>query len=302
MEYTPELTKSLNDLQRIVGLSLDIHAGTAEEMNEAASQIRLLCSAYKNKYDRNYFLQELIYGRIPVHDVHDMAARFHINPDERRILYLLEAGSPIEGVAMEILKNLFPSTTKTYLIPTDRHHVAILQTLKKRTTPDMVHRTACMISDTLNTEALISVNISYSRFIETLEDVPSAFQDSNLALKIGNLFNSGQTIYPCSRLGIGQLIYQLPVPLCENFLAEIFGDNIPYTLDDDLIHAVNVFFRNNLNIAETARQLHMHRNTFIYRLEQIEKNTGLDLRLFEDAMNFKIASMIISYLESERSN
>ena len=62
----------------------------------------------------------------------------------------------------------------------------------------------------------------------------------------------------------------------------------------------NRFFLNNLNIAETARQLHMHRNTLIYRLEQIEKQTGLDLRLFDDAMTFKIAMMVINYLKGNK--
>ena len=45
----------------------------------------------------------------------------------------------------------------------------------------------------------------------------------------------------------------------------------------------------------------MHRNTLIYRLEQIQKRTGLDLRLFEDAMTFKIATMVINYLHTERN-
>ena len=60
--------------------------------------------------------------------------------------------------------------------------------------------------------------------------------------------------------------------------------------------------QNNLNIAETARQLHMHRNTLIYRLEQVEKRTGLDLRRFEDAMTYKIASMVLNYLQTERNS
>ena len=45
----------------------------------------------------------------------------------------------------------------------------------------------------------------------------------------------------------------------------------------------------------------MNRNTLIYRLEQVEKRTGLDLRQFEDAMTFKIAIMILNYLQSERN-
>ena len=65
---------------------------------------------------------------------------------------------------------------------------------------------------------------------------------------------------------------------------------------------IDLFMQNNLNIAETARQLHMHRNTLIYRLEQVEKRTGLDLRRFEDAMTYKIASMVLNYLQTERNS
>ena len=89
--------------------------------------------------------------------------------------------------------------------------------------------------------------------------------------------------------------------LCEDFLFEIFGDITSEHLDKDTLVAIDKFFQNNLNIAETARQLHMHRNTLIYRLEQVEKRTGLDLRQFEDAMTFKIAIMILNYLQSERN-
>ena len=46
----------------------------------------------------------------------------------------------------------------------------------------------------------------------------------------------------------------------------------------------------------------MHRNTLIYRLEQIQKRTGLDLRTFEDAMTFKIATMVMNYLQTERNH
>ena len=93
----------------------------------------------------------------------------------------------------------------------------------------------------------------------------------------------------------------MPEKLCEDFLFEIFGDITSEHLDKDTLAAIDKFFQNNLNIAETARQLHMHRNTLIYRLEQVEKRTGLDLRQFEDAMTFKIAIMILNYLQSERN-
>ena len=121
-------------------------------------------------------------------------------------------------------------------------------------------------------------------------------------MKVGKLFYSEQTIFPYNELGIGRLIYQLPITLCENFLKEIFGDDVPEGLDEDTASTINKFFQNNLNIAETSRQLHMHRNTLIYRLEQVQKRTGLDLRTFEDAMTFKIAIMVMNYLKTERNH
>ena len=150
-------------------------------------------------------------------------------------------------------------------------------------------------------EALAHVQVSYSSVIENLADLSGAFRETSLALKVGKLFYSEQTVFPYNELGIGRLIYQLPVSLCENFLREIFGDSIPDRFDEETTATINRFLQNNLNIAETSRQLHMHRNTLIYRLEQIQKRTGLDLRLFEDAMTFKIATMVMNYLHTERN-
>ena len=51
------------------------------------------------------------------------------------------------------------------------------------------------------------------------------------------------------------------------------------------------------DISETARQLYVHRNTLVYRLERIEKILGLDIRAFEDAMVFKLALMVMAHME-----
>ena len=60
---------------------------------------------------------------------------------------------------------------------------------------------------------------------------------------------------------------------------------------------IQKFFENSLNISETARQLYIHRNTLVYRLERLEKMIGLDIRKFEDAMTFKIAMMVIARMD-----
>jgi carbohydrate diacid regulator len=102
-------------------------------------------------------------------------------------------------------------------------------------------------------------------------------------------------------LGIGRLIYQLPITLCEIFLGEVFKKGSIETLDRETLMTVQAFFENNLNVSETSRKLFVHRNTLVYRLEKIRKITGLDLREFEHAVTFKVALMVKKYLTSKPS-
>ena len=100
-----------------------------------------------------------------------------------------------------------------------------------------------------------------------------------------------------SALGIGRLIYQLPIPLCKMFISEIFDNKSPDDFDEETLTTIDKFFENSLNVSETSRQLYIHRNTLVYRLDKLEKSTGLDLRVFEDAITFKIALMVVKYMK-----
>lgn len=304
MANTSELEKGLNELKRLTGIALAVTAEDSEQEQMALEQIRCLCLAYREKYNKNDFLMGLMTGGVPSYDVQQRAARLHITPEENRILFLIEMKEPDEIVG-EILKNLFPSQTKAYIVPVSKERLAVLYPFhetkdSKDSADEHARHLAHAIVDTLNAEALAHVQVSFSQMIPSLLELSGAFREASLALKVGKLFYPEQTVFPYNKLGIGRLIYQLPVSLCESFLQEVFLDKIPDKLDDETLLTINRFLQNNLNIAETSRQLHMHRNTLIYRLEQIEKRTGLDLRQFEDAMTFKIATMVMNYLHAEK--
>lgn len=301
MEYSTQLGSAVNELQRITGIRLEVATDSVEEEERALKQIRSLCNAYKEKFNKNHFLKNLMAGSIFTLDAMEDAQRLHIAPKERRILFLLEKKGPLNDTVMEILKNLFPSQTKSYLVPMTECVLAILCPVKATESEEEFSRLAHMIVDTLNAEALAQVWVAYSGIMNQLTELNNAWQETSLALKVGKLFYSEQTVFPYDRLGIGRLIYGLPVMVCEGFLKELFGNDIPDSIDEEITSTINRFLQNNLNIAETSRQLHMHRNTLIYRLDQVEKRTGLDLRKFEDAMTFKIASLVMNYLQTERN-
>lgn len=159
---------------------------------------------------------------------------------------------------------------------------------------------AKMLVDNLHAEAMVKVRVGYGNRVNLLPEIARSYQEAKLALEVGRIFYIEEDMVSYGNLGIGRLIYQLPASLCEMFLKEVFGEKIPASFDEELMITINKFFENNLNISETARQLYVHRNTLVYRLERIEKSLGLDVRTFEDAMLFKIAMMVISHMDYQK--
>lgn len=77
--------------------------------------------------------------------------------------------------------------------------------------------------------------------------------------------------------------------ICEKFLTP---EIISVLEDKELVDCINAFFKNNLNISETSRNAFLHRNTLLYRIEKINRVTKLNIRNFDDAMTFKILTII----------
>jgi len=117
-----------------------------------------------------------------------------------------------------------------------------------------------------------------------------------MALDVGKIFFDDRSVIAYGQLGIGRLIYQLPIPLCKMFIKEIFDGKSMDDIDEETLATINKFFENSLNVSETSRQLFIHRNTLVYRLDKLQKTTGLDLRIFEDAITFRIALMVVRYM------
>ena len=149
----------------------------------------------------------------------------------------------------------------------------------------------------MNAEAMLNVRVSYGTVVPELKDVSKSYKEAKMAMDVGKIFYQEKNVVAYSTLGIGRLIYQLPVNLCKIFIEEVFGDNVPLELDEEALTTINKFFENNLNVSETSRQLFVHRNTLVYRIEKIQKGTGLDLRSFDDALTFKIALMVVNYMK-----
>lgn len=263
----------------------------------AVSQLQGLITAYKERFDRNNFIQNLILDNLLLVDIYNRAKKLHIPTEARRIVYIIETKNEKDSMAMEIMKGLFGSDGKDFITAVDEKSIILVQELGQNDTCDQAERTARMLCDMLNSEAMSSVRIAYGTIISEIQQISRSYKEARMALNVGKIFYSEKRIHAYSRLGIGRLIYQLPVNLCEMFMNEVFTEQMPDSFDEETLGTINKFFENNLNVSETARQLFVHRNTLVYRLEKLQKSTGLDIRVFDDALTFKIALMVVNYMK-----
>ena len=263
----------------------------------AVSQIQNLVIAYKEKFDRNGFFQNLLLDNLLLVDIYNRAKKLHIEVAGPRAVFLVEAKAEKDGVVTELLRGLFSSQNGDYITAVDETSVVLIKALEGSEDAEALNRTASTIADMMNTEAMLNVKVAYGMIVTELKDVSKSYKEAKMALDVGKIFYAEKNVIAYSTLGIGRLIYQLPVNLCKIFIDEIFGDrSIPDEIDDETLNTINKFFENNLNVSETSRQLFVHRNTLVYRIEKLEKTTGLDIRTFDDALTFKIALMVVNYM------
>ena len=263
----------------------------------AVSQIQNLIIAYRERYDKNNFIQNLLLDNMLMVDIYNRARKLHIDTEVRRVVYLIETKYEKDNTAMEIVKSLFINHAKDFITAVDEKSIILVQELREDDGYEDVEQTARMLRDMLNSEAMSSVKIAYGTIIKEIRQVSRSYKEAKMALDVGKIFYAEKSIIAYNTLGIGRLIYQLPIPLCQMFMKEVFTDATPESFDDETLTTINKFFENNLNVSETARQLYIHRNTLVYRLEKLQKSTGLDIRVFDDALTFKIAMMVVNYMK-----
>ena len=257
----------------------------------AAFQIQNLLVAYKD------FIKNLLLDNLLLVDIYNRAKKLHIETNVKRVVFLIETKNEKDTNALETMRSLFSTKTKDFITAVDEKNIILVREVKPGETYEDLEKTANTILDMLNTEAMSKVRIAFGTIVGEIKDVSRSYKEAKMALDVGKIFYSSKNVVAYSNLGIGRLIYQLPMPLCKMFIKEIFGDKSPDEFDEETIATINKFFENSLNVSETSRQLYIHRNTLVYRLDKLQKSTNLDLRVFEDAITFKIALMVVKYMK-----
>ena len=264
----------------------------------AAFQVQSLLVAYKERFDKDNFIKNLLLDNLLLVDIYNRAKKLHIDTEAKRVIFIIETSHEKDSVALENVRNLLGGKSRDFVTAVDEKNIIVVKELADKAGSRELEKMAKEMMEFLRAESEDDkIHIAYGTVVNDIKEVSKSYKEAKLALDVGKIFFDEKDIVAYSTLGIGRLIYQLPIPLCKMFIKEIFEGKSPDEFDEETLTTINKFFENSLNVSETSRQLYIHRNTLVYRLDKLQKSTGLDLRVFEDAITFKIALMVVKYMK-----
>ena len=124
------------------------------------------------------------------------------------------------------------------------------------------------------------------------KELQGLYENCIEALCLKQIYSLGESVLDYEGMYGYRIAYNLDPKLKEFISRRVFTSEFKELLNGELGITVEEFFKNNLNLTDTAAKLYIHRNTLLYRLDKINKCTGFDLKKFEDSWLFKLAWMI----------
>lgn len=239
------------------------------------------------------FLREALTGNLRPEEIRGRAQALGWEDSRERFLLLVEVSGREQALVKEVAANALGDALKDRLmawLPEDRLALVISQ---PEGSLAWAEELAAFLQAGVETEVQVQTHIGISRRFRGAGQLPTARAEAETALLACRKLFREQLTVSYERLGLGIAACRMDAEQARQYLAGVLGDHPEKVMEDEeLLHTARELLAHNLNGAETARQLYVHRNTLAYRLDKIEKMTGRDLRNFEDAAAFCLAMLL----------
>ena len=220
----------------------------ADAMVMSLLKSSLSISGYSDVY-RKALRQELTGAELV-----SRAAEHKIPVEMNRCVIVFRLEDTDKASAYTTLGELLPLGETDVLIEMNRREAALVKDMNGIDGTGELEQYVLAVQETLMEETALSMAAGVGESKNNLALLGESYAEARRAIEVGQLFNRKT--------------------------AKLFNE--------EMLQTIEMFFRKDLNLSDTARQLFIHRNTLVYRLDKVQRQTGLDLRHFDDAVTFKI--------------
>lgn len=260
----------------------------ADNLIMAAAMVQVIFEAQSSVSQKTRGFQQLLSGELSHSEVEAVLKENHAAGEGPRAVLLISVKTPGVQAAETVLKNILPLDAQDMLVPMSRHTVALIKSMPQASDHEELYELAAAMQDTALSEEGLSLSIGIGDTAATPFELCKSYRQAQSAMEIGSVFHPGRSVFVSRTMLLERFLNDIPPDIALSYHQMLFSRKTSRLFSEEMLDTINMFLSKDLNLSDTARQMYIHRNTLVYRLDKVQKQTGLDLRRFEDAMTFKL--------------
>ncbi|MBQ8556264.1 MAG: helix-turn-helix domain-containing protein [Clostridia bacterium] len=278
------------------------HPGARDVLTLAAALVKSMDAAVDNHTENSFDVyRRALRGELTGSELEALSHEHQLPNDLKRCVMVFHIVQTDNERAYDLLRDITPMQDKDVLIDMDRHSVVLLKDVSEDDAVEELMQFAQALQETLMGETAHQMTVGIGRSRHSIEDLRESYTEARRAIEVGRIFKPEESIYVYTRLILERFLMELPQDISASYHSMLFNRKNQRLFNEEMLYTIDMFFKKDLNLSDTARQLYIHRNTLVYRLDKVQRQTGLDLRSFEDAVTFKIL-MELKKVSGERPN
>lgn len=152
-----------------------------------AFQIQNLLVAYKERFDKDNFIKNLLLDNLLRVDMYTRAEKLHIETDVKRVVYIIETKHEKDTNALETVRTLFANKTRDFITAVDEKSIILVKEVKGNESYEELDKTADVIIDMLSTEAMSAAHVAYGTIVNDIREVSRSYKEAKMALDVGKI-------------------------------------------------------------------------------------------------------------------
>lgn len=232
--------------------------------------------------------RRLLMEELTTSELEDILSRHGIDYVLPRQVMVLKLQPTKDLDAFGLLQGLVPMSSQDVLLPIDRAQAALVKSLDDHLSQSELVEFARALQETTREETALDLSCGIGEMAASADKLERSCAQALRALALGMLFTPQESVCVFSQMLLPRLLAELQPDTAQYYHSLLFNKRSAHLYTPEMLDTIDMFLQKDLNLSDTARQLYIHRNTLVYRLDKVQRAAGLDLRRFEDAFIFKL--------------
>ncbi len=241
---------------------------------------------------RAEFLKAILLGEANYSQINRYMRKYGME-DLPAFVMIVSVNSGSTNDVMDILKN-YASGTSDFVVKIDETLLALVKFIDEES--NEYHSSteyAEFLIQSVYEETGVTAKISIGGTVKTVSDLSTSYAQAMTAVRMSNTINSKGDVHSFKEYVLIKMLEDMPKYKLNEYLETLMDSGAREIFsDEEMTNTAEEFLENSLNVSETSRKLYLHRNTLTYRLDKIEKATGLNIRKFSDAVTFRLITIL----------